>query len=50
MGYTHEINYFLNCIERGVPPRTVTLADAARSVQIAEAAVASIRKGRAVRV
>ncbi|MGI6496081.1 MAG: Gfo/Idh/MocA family protein [Kiritimatiellia bacterium] len=50
LGYTHEIHYFLDCIERGTPPRTVTIADAARSVKIVEAEVASIRKGRTVRV
>ncbi len=50
MGYTHEINYFLDCIERGEAPRTVTIADAARSVRIIEAEVSSIRRKRTVRL
>ncbi len=48
MGYTHEINYFLNCIKRGVAPQIVTIEDAARSVRIVEAETASIRAGRTV--
>ena len=50
MGYTYEINYLLNCIERGEPPSTVTLADAARSVRIIEAEAASIRRARTIKV
>lgn len=50
MGYLHEINYYLNCIKRGVPPQIVTIEDAARSVQIVEAEIKSIRTGRAVRI
>lgn len=42
MGYTHAIVYFLDCIARKTPPTTVTLADAAESIRIVEAEVASI--------
>lgn len=50
MGYEREISYYLDCIGRGQPPTTVTIADAARSVQIIEAEAASIRKQRTVRL
>lgn len=42
MGYQYEIEYLLDCIRAGSPPTTVTLADGARSVQIAEAEARSI--------
>ncbi len=48
MGYTHEINYFLNCIKRGMPPQIVTIEDAARSVRIVEAEAKSIRTSNTV--
>lgn len=50
MGYMYELNYLLDCIEQGVPPEVVTIADAARSVKIVEAEVESIRTGQTVRI
>jgi predicted dehydrogenase len=46
MGYEHEINYFLDCVQKNSPPRIVTIADAALSVCIAEAEQRSIQSGR----
>lgn len=51
MGYELEIDYFINCINSGRKPTVVTLADAARSVQIAEAEAKSVAAGgKAVKV
>jgi predicted dehydrogenase len=44
-GYAGEIDYLLECIRTGRKPSVVTVADAARSVQIVEAEVQSIRTG-----
>lgn len=50
MGYEHEIDYLLTCITQGKQPEVVTLADAARSVRIAEAERASIMTGQLVSI
>jgi predicted dehydrogenase len=50
MGYQYEIAYFLECIARGRAPERVTLAHAARSLEIVEAERESIRTGERVRV
>lgn len=50
MGYQREIEYFVDCINAGRKPTTVTLADAAMSVKIVEAEVQSVRTGTAVAV
>lgn len=50
MGYEHEIAYFLDCIRDGRQPETVTVRDAAVSVQIAEAEKASIEAGGIAKV
>ncbi|MCA9187522.1 MAG: Gfo/Idh/MocA family oxidoreductase [Pirellulaceae bacterium] len=48
MGYDLEIDYFLDCIERGKRPETVTPQDAYRSVKLVEAEVQSVAEGRTV--
>ncbi len=45
MGYEHEIVYFLDCVKRKKAPRTVTVAEAARSVALVEAEAKSIAAG-----
>jgi predicted dehydrogenase len=48
MGYELEIAYFVDCIAKGRKPQTVTLKDAAQSVQIVEAEARSMRTGKRV--
>jgi len=50
MGYELEIDYLLKCISSGQAPSTVTLADAARAVVIAEAEEKSVKTGQPVQV
>ncbi|MEX0653138.1 MAG: Gfo/Idh/MocA family oxidoreductase [Phycisphaeraceae bacterium] len=50
MGYEHEIAYFLDCIRTGQPPQTVTVAEAAATIQLVEAEHESIRTGQIVQV
>ena len=50
MGYELEIEYLLNCIKTGQAPTTVTLADAAKAVLIAEAEEKSVATGQPVKV
>ena len=50
MGYEHEINYFLDCITKGVKPSIVTPESAALSVRIVEAEVKSVKTGRPVKL
>lgn len=48
MGYTLEIAYMIDCIEKGRQPARVTVDDAARTVKIVEAEIESVRSGRRV--
>ena len=48
MGYGREIAYFAECIRSATKPTVVTMHDAARSVQIIEAAARSIATGTVV--
>ncbi len=50
IGYQHEIAYFVDCIRRGVRPRTVEPASAALSVKIVEAEARSAKCGKPVRI
>jgi predicted dehydrogenase len=50
MGYEHEIAYFLDCINKGERPKTVTLEDAANAVALIEAEAKSIATGKPVKV
>ncbi|MCE9590330.1 MAG: Gfo/Idh/MocA family oxidoreductase [Planctomycetes bacterium] len=50
MGYELEIDYFLNCVKKGVKPTVVTLDGAANSVKIVEAEAKSIATGKPVKV
>jgi predicted dehydrogenase len=50
MGYEHEIDYMLRCIQENRRPQAVTLRDAAMAVRIVEAEAESLRRGAAVRV
>jgi len=50
MGYDMEIDYLLKCINTGQKPATVTLADAAKAVIIAEAEEKSVTTGQPVRI
>ena len=50
MGYELEIDYLINCITTGQAPSTVTLADAANAVLIAEAEEKSVATGQPVKV
>lgn len=45
MGYAHEIKYFLDCVRAGHAPARVTLAQAAETVRLIEAEVASVKAG-----
>jgi len=47
-GYQAELAYFAECITAGTPPTVVTAAQAAESVRIVEAEVASIESGAPV--
>lgn len=44
-----ELSYFTACIRRGERPRAVTLAEAITGLMVAEAAMASLKSGEAVR-
>jgi predicted dehydrogenase len=48
MGYEHEIAYFLDSINKNVPPSTVTLSQAAESIRIVEAEARSITTSQIV--
>lgn len=48
MGYTIEIDYFLDCVASNRPPETVTLREAAGSVAIVEAERRSIAENRTI--
>lgn len=48
MGYAAEIAYFIQCVKAGKQPETVTLAQAAETVRVIEAEVASVKAGRSV--
>jgi predicted dehydrogenase len=48
MGYTYEIEYFLDCINSETEPDIVTLQDAANAVQIVEAEIGSIISGNKI--
>ncbi len=50
MGYDIEIDYFLDCVKKGIKPRTVTLTDAANTIAIIEAEEKSVRTGKTVKV
>ena len=46
MGYEHEIAYLIDCIRNNRKPATVTLRDAARTIDIVEAEVRSVKSGK----
>lgn len=48
MGYAAEIAYFIQCVKTGKRPETVTLDQAAETVRVIEAEVASVKTGRSV--
>lgn len=48
MGYDLEIDYFLDCVQRGEKPTRVTLADSLQSLKINEAERASLATGETV--
>lgn len=48
LGYQYEIDYLIDCIQKGVPPERVTLESAAASVKIVEAETKSIETGKPV--
>ena len=50
MGYDKEIDYFLDCIERGERPGRVTIEDAANAIKLVEAEAKSVMTGKPVRV
>lgn len=50
MGYTFELQYFVNCIEKNEPPKIVTLADGMNTVKIVEAEVESVQSGKRIEV
>jgi len=50
MGYTHEIDYFLNCVAEGRRPQRSTVDDALPALQIVEAERRSALNGRPVRI
>lgn len=50
MGYELEIAYFVDCINRGVNPTTVTPRSALDSVRIVEAEVKSAKTGKPVKL
>ncbi len=49
-GWTHELRHFVDCAERGVPSSVVSPGDAAFSVRLVHAEIASARTGRRVEV
>ncbi len=50
MGYQYMIQTFLQCVAEGRPPGVVTMDEAARSVELVEAAVRSIERDEATPV
>ena len=48
MGYDLEIEYMLQCIQRGERPTVVTVEDAMNTIRIIEAEAASVRSGKSV--
>ena len=50
MGYTFELQYFVNCIEKNEKPKIVTLADGRNTVKIVEAEVESVQSGKRIEV
>jgi len=49
-GWTEEINYFLDCIERKQRPTIVTARSSADSIAVAEAEIKSVKTGKPVAV
>ena len=49
-GYVREVQYFVDCITKGVKPKIATPADGMRSVALVEAEMASVRQAREVKV
>jgi len=49
-GYVHELQHFADCIAHGRASDIVTPESAVRSVQLAEAEIASAKSGKAVTV
>ena len=50
MGYTYEIDYFLQCVSEGRRPQRCTVEDALPALQIAEAERRSVLSGRPVKI
>lgn len=50
MGYTHEIEYLIQCINDDVKPERASLASAAQSLLIVEAEAESVRSGKPVSI
>ena len=50
IGYSEEIEYFLECIRTQTRPSLVTLRDGAEAVKLVEAEVESVRTGQAVQL
>lgn len=49
-GYTEEIRYFVDCIARNSPPKTVTARDALAALEICEAEEKSVRSNCYIRI
>ena len=49
-GYYNELQYFIDCLERGVSPKIATPSQAAESVRIVRAEMKSAATGRTVRL
>jgi len=49
-GWAAEISYFVDCIEKGVPPKVTSAADARKSVALAHAELESIKKRKVVKL
>jgi len=49
-GYVEELKYFVNCVEKGAKPDRCPPEQAARSIAILEAELASARSGKPVKV
>jgi len=49
-GWAAEITYFLECIEKGVPPKVTNAADARKSVALTHAELESIKKRKIVKL
>jgi predicted dehydrogenase len=49
-GYQREVQYFIDCVRKGVKPATATPADAMQSVAVVEAELASCKAGKEIKV